>query len=288
MPFGLKALHGSPSLCNIWGRAQKRGGKELNESGYLPVGKLHMYYEIHGEGTPLLLLHGGGSGIHSTFGRILPDLARTHQVIGIEQQGHGHTADIDRPFALEQMADDTAEMLTKLGVASAHVFGFSNGGHVALHLALRHPQKIQKLVLASTFFRKTGVIPELQEAWTKQVKVEDMPVGLRDEYRRIAPKPEDLQRHIDKSQQMMRGFKDVPASDLKHVTMPTLVMNGDRDVVLLEHAVEMMRLLPEARLIVLPGAHGAYIGEMSTPPVETELPNITVSLVNEFLAGFQV
>ena len=247
-----------------------------------------MYYEIHGEGTPLALLHGGGSGIHSTFGRILPDLARTYQVIGIEQQGHGHTADIDRPFSLEQMADDTAALLTKLGVASAHVFGFSNGGQVAMHLALRHPQKIQKLVLASTFFRKAGVIPELQEAWTKQVKVEDMPAGLRDEYRRTAPRPEDLQKHIDKSQQMMRRFKDLPASDLQRLTIPTLVMNGDRDVILLEHGVEMMRLIPQARLIVLPGAHGAYIGEMSTPLVETELPKITVSLVNEFLAGFQV
>lgn len=260
----------------------------MNNSGYIPIGKLRMYYEIHGEGAPLVLLHGGGSDIHSTFGRILPDLVRTHQVIGIEQQGHGHTADIDRPFSLEQMADDTAEVLTRLGVASANVFGFSNGGHVAMHLALRHPKQIQKVVLASTFFRKAGVIPELQEAWKKQVKVEDMPAGLRDEYRRIAPKPEDLQKHIDKSQQMMRNFKDLPADDLKHFTMPTLLMNGDRDVVLLEHAVEMMQLIPGARLSVLPGAHGAYLGELSTPPVETELPKITVSLVNEFLAGFEV
>ena len=260
--------------------------KRLSDAGYMPVGPLQMYYEIHGDGPPLVLLHGGGSGINATFGRILPGLARTHRVIGIEQQGHGHTGDIDRPFSLEQMADDTAALLAKLGVTSSNVFGFSNGGQVAMQLAIRHPHKTQKLVLASTFYRRAGVIPELLEAWKKPVTAADMPTGLRDEFLRTAPEPKDLPNHINKSQQMMRGFKDLSAADLSRVAMPTLILNGDRDVVRLEHAVEMMHLIPGSRLVVLPGPHGAYIGEMSTPAVKSELPKITVKLVNEFLAGF--
>jgi pimeloyl-ACP methyl ester carboxylesterase len=244
-----------------------------------------MYYEVHGTGEPLILLHGGGSGISATFGRILPQLAQSHRVIGLEQQGHGHTADVDRPFSLELMADDTAELLSRLDVPIAHVLGFSNGGQVAMYLALRHPDKVQKLVLASTFYHSEGVIPELQAAWAKHIQVEDMPPGLRDAYRSVAPHPDALQQHIDKSQQMMRDFQGIAPEDLKRITMPTLLINGDRDVIRLEHTLDMMSLIPGSRLAVLPGTHGAYIGELSTPIVNTGLPEITVRLVNEFLNG---
>jgi pimeloyl-ACP methyl ester carboxylesterase len=97
----------------------------LAESGFVAVGPLEMYYEMRGDGPPLVLLHGGGSGIDTTFGRIIDDLAARHRVIGLEQQGHAHTPDIDRAFSLEQMADDTAEALTQLGVDTADVFGFA-------------------------------------------------------------------------------------------------------------------------------------------------------------------
>ena len=260
------------------------------DTGYMALGPLNMYYEMHGkhEGTPLLLLHGGGSGIDATFGRILPMLAENHWVIGVEQQGHGRTADIDRPFSLEQMADDTAALLDKLGIDSANVLGFSNGGQVAMYLTLKHPDKVKKLLIASSFYKSEGVIPELRKAWATPATVDDMPPGLVAEYQRIAPNPEDLQKHMDKSQQMMQGFTTLPVEGLKGIHAPTLILSGDRDVVLLEHTVEMTHLIPESRLAILPGAHGAYIGEASTPPAKSNLPRITVEIINEFIAGLNV
>jgi len=259
----------------------------MSNSGYRPVGPVRMYYEIHGkqQGVPLVLLHGGGSSIGATFGRIIPQLAKTHWVIGVEQQGHGHTADIDRPYTLEQMADDTAALLAQLDITSANFLGFSNGGQVALQLAVRHPQIIHKLIVASGFYSREGVIPELQAGWQKSITPDDMPADLRDDFLQTAPEPKDLQRHIDKSQQMMQTFKDLPPGDLKKFDFPSLIIVGDHDVVRLEHAVDMSRLIPSARLVVLPGAHGAYIGELSTPQVKTNMPHVTVAIVNDFLDG---
>jgi len=110
---------------------------------------LKMYYEIHGSGRPLVLLHGGGSTIESTFGRILPDLAKAHQVIAVELQAHGHTKDIDRPLSFERDADDVAALLKQLNIDKAEIMGFSNGGTTALQIAIRHPGLVNKLVLAS-------------------------------------------------------------------------------------------------------------------------------------------
>ena len=111
------------------------------------VGRLHMYYEEAGTGRPLVLLHGGGSTAQTSFGQIIPTLARTHRVIAPEMQGHGHTPDLDRPFSFEQMAADTAALLEQFGVRSADIMGFSNGGMVALQLAARHPALVHKLVI---------------------------------------------------------------------------------------------------------------------------------------------
>src|SRR5712692_6796052 len=121
-------------------------------TGYAPVNGLHLYYEIHGEGEPLVLIHGGGSTIESNWARILPLLAKSHRVIAIEEQGHGHTKAIDRPFTFENTADDVAALLDHLEIGRADLFGFSNGGQVALRVANRHPRKVRKLVIASAPF----------------------------------------------------------------------------------------------------------------------------------------
>src|SRR6267142_1431432 len=117
---------------------------------YANVNGLKMYYEVHGNGFPLVLIHGGGSTIGTSFGRILPALAKTHKVIAIEMQAHGHTADIDRPLSFEQDADDVAELLRQLHVASADIFGFSNGASTTLEIAIRHPELVNKIIVAST------------------------------------------------------------------------------------------------------------------------------------------
>src|SRR5262245_33353865 len=127
---------------------------ETNElkGNYVNVNGLKMYYEIHGTGQPLVLLHGAFSAIGTSFGLLLPELAKTRQVIGFEMQAHGHTADIDRPLSLEQMADDTAAALQQLGIEKADFFGYSTGAAIALHVVIRHPEIVRKLVLASVTY----------------------------------------------------------------------------------------------------------------------------------------
>src|SRR5690349_6901776 len=132
-------------------------------SGYVPVNGLEMYYEIHGTGQPLVLLHGAFSGIGTSFGALLPGLARSRQVIAFELQAHGRTADIDRPLSLEQMADDVAAALPRLGIERADIFGYSMGAGVALQVAIRHPAVVRKLILASVSYTLSGLHPGLME-----------------------------------------------------------------------------------------------------------------------------
>jgi pimeloyl-ACP methyl ester carboxylesterase len=151
------------------------------------VGPLHMYYEEAGAGPPLVLLHGGGSTAQTSFGEIMPALARTHRLIAPEQQGHGHTPDLERPFSFEQMADGIAALLEQLGVHDAEIIGFSNGGMVALQLAIRHPTLVHKLIICSAFYSRAGVIPPLAEAWQAPPDASKMPAPLRDAYLAAAP-----------------------------------------------------------------------------------------------------
>jgi pimeloyl-ACP methyl ester carboxylesterase len=187
------------------------------------------------------------------FGHILPELARNRQINAVEQQGYGHTADNpERPFSFEQSADDTAAVLDPLHIPQADFFGFSNGGTIALQIAIRHPQVVRKLVVASGFFSRDGADPAFWNNFATAT-VKDMPKELRDAYLEVAPHPENLQSFFDKAVQRMRNFKDIQSDTLRTITAPTLVVCGDSDVMRPEHAVEEFRLLPHARLAVLPG-----------------------------------
>ncbi len=231
--------------------------KQPARSGYAPVNGLQIYFEIHGianpERPPLVLLHGGGDTIKTSFGHILPELARDRQIIAFEQQGYGHTADIaDRPFSFEQSADDTSALLDYLHIEKADLFGFSNGGTIALQVAIRHPEVVHKLVLASALSKREGAYPWLWEAMAK-AKLENMPKELQEEYLKVAPHPENLRMFHDKAAQRVRDFTDIPDDALRGITAPALVIVGDADVIRPEHAVEMFRALPHAQLAVLPG-----------------------------------
>lgn len=129
-----------------------------------------MYYEVRGEAAPLLVVHGGGSTIQTTFGAILPELEKSPTVIAPEQQGHGYTADLARPLSYPQMADDTAALLKQLGIGPVHVLGFSNGGSVALALAIRHPELVHRLVVASVYGRREDIRPELLASFRSQLR----------------------------------------------------------------------------------------------------------------------
>jgi pimeloyl-ACP methyl ester carboxylesterase len=243
---------------------------------YANVNGLKMYYEIHGNGYPLVLIHGGGSTIGTTFGRILPELAKTHKVIAVEMQAHGHTADIDRPLSFEQDADDIAELLKQLSVTKADIFGFSNGASTTLQVAIRHPQLVNKIIVASTMYKKSGAIPGFFEMM-KQATFESMPQAYKDAFLEINPDNKALYAMYERDVTRMQNFKEIKEEDIKNITAPALIISGNKDVATPEHSVEMHRKIKNSQLAIFPGGHGDYIGELTTlKPGQKEFPALIV------------
>lgn len=248
------------------------------KTGYAPVNGLQMYYEIHGpaSASPLVLLHGGGDTIETSFGQLLPALARDRQVIAFEQQGCGRTADIpDRPFSFEQSADDTLALLDYLHIDRADLLGFSNGGSIALHVAMRRPQPVRRLVVITALMKRDWADPQFWESM-KTAQLDAMPAVLREAYLKVAPHPENLESFFYKSRNRMRDLKDVPDQAIRSITAPTLVVGSDRDVMRPEGAMALFRLLPRAQLAILPGTEHMVI------PSRTD---VLVPMINAFLDG---
>ena len=254
----------------------------LNLTGnYANVNGLKMYYEVHGDGFPLVLIHGGGSTIGTTFGRVLPALAGNHKVIAVEMQAHGHTADIDRPLSFEQDADDIAALLKQLGINKADIFGFSNGASTTLEIAIRHPELAGKIIVASTMYKKDGSYPWFWEM-IANAKFEEMPRAYKDAYLQINPDEKALYTMFERDGARMHSFKDIKEEDIKAIKAPALIIMGDNDVARPEHAVEMYRQIPNATLAIFPGGHGDYIGELTTlKPGQTEF--LALVIIEEFL-----
>jgi pimeloyl-ACP methyl ester carboxylesterase len=233
-------------------------------TGYAPVNGLQLYYEVHGSGRPLVLLHGNLSTIGVDFGAIIPPLAKGRQVIALEHQAHGHTADIDRPLSIGNWADDTMALLRHLGIEQADFFGYSSGAGVALQIAVDHPELVGKLVLASVSYRLDGLHPGLMDG-IQELQPEHLAgSAFEQDYARVAPNPGDWPKLIEKIKQMDADLPEWSAEDIRAITSPTLLIIGDSDIVQPEHAVEMFRLLgggvigdlaglPRSRLAVLPG-----------------------------------
>jgi pimeloyl-ACP methyl ester carboxylesterase len=224
-----------------------------------------MYYEIHGTGRPLVLIHGAFSAIGTSFGALLPELAKTRQVIAFELQAHGRTADIDRPLTIEQMADDVAAALKHLGIEQADVMGYSMGASVALHTVIRHPDLVRKLVLISVSHTLDGIHPGLMDGLGEMSPEMMHGSPWHDEYMQIAPHPENFATFFAKKTEMDKGIQDIPAETIQAIQSPTLLIIGDSDLIRPEHAVEMFRLLgggvfgdmppglPDSQLAILPG-----------------------------------
>jgi len=249
------------------------------QSGYAPVNGLKIYFEVYGRPQanvpPLVLLHGGGDTIETSFGHILPLLARDRQVIAFEQRGFGHTADNDRPFGFEDSADDTAGLLNYLHVDRADFFGFSNGGSIALHVAIRHPNLVRRLVVCTAIMKRSWVPAPFWEAM-KAAEPSTMPAELREAYLKVAPHPENLESFFYKCRNRMRDFKDVPDEAIQSIKAPTLVLSSDRDVMLPEGAIALFRLLPQAQLAILPGVQHMQI---------TSKTDVLVPMISDFLTG---
>lgn len=249
---------------------------------YAPVNGLKMYYEIHGTGKPLLLVHGGGSTINSSFGYWLPVLAKTHQVIAVEMQAHGRTADIDRPLSFEQDADDLAVLLKHLNISKTDVIGFSNGATTTMQLAIRHPELLDKIVLAAGNYTRDGMQPGMFDGF-KNASIEMLPPELKADFAKVNPDPKALQAMFDRDVARMDGFKDIDESLIRAVKTPALIMNGDKDVVRNEHAVYISQLLPNAKLAILPGTHGEFLGDLASNIKQTKLADTALALIEMFL-----
>ena len=267
------------ALCAAPGNAQ-----ETVRTGYAQVGPLRMYYELHGAGRPLLVLHGGGSTIDTSFGAIMPTLASEHLVIAPEQQGHGHTADIDRPLSFRRMADDTAVLLRQLGVGKVDVLGFSNGGSVALELAIRYPQFVDRVVLASVYYRRDGIRPGILRSFETATS-QSMPDVYRRAYLRVAPNPRNLDSLTPKLMRNLLTFEGWTDAQLASVRVPVMIVQADNDIAPLEHIAAMGRIIPNAQLVVLPGGHGSYLGEVMAAIPGSKLPTYSLGIIMEFLDG---
>ncbi|WP_106293226.1 alpha/beta fold hydrolase [Arcticibacter pallidicorallinus] len=252
-----------------------------SSNGYALVNGLKMYYEIHGAGAPLVLIHGGGSTIETTFGRIITKLSENHKVIAVEMQAHGHTSDIDRPLSFQQDADDIAMLLKTLNINKANVFGFSNGASTTLQFAIRHPQMTNKIIVGSTFFKKSGAPDWFWDMMSKP-SFEGMPQPYKDAFLKVNPDTSALYRMYERDVARMQSFPDIPEQQMKSITAPSFIIIGDNDVVRVEHAVEMHNLIPNSRLAIIPGGHGDYIGELATQQ-DSAIITATVSMINKFL-----
>ena len=247
--------------------AQQTIGRRGTGGRYAFVNGLKMYYEVRGpqRGTPIVFLHGAFSNIESDFAKLLPTIAKTRQVIAIEQQGHGRTADIDRPLTYEQMADDVAELLRQLRITKADFVGYSMGGGVAMYVAVRHPELVRKLVYAGgASYDPDGYYPELLDGEKKMTPDAFVGTPWLKTYMRIAPNKSDWPKLVEKIKVLDLNWRGLSDDQLRSIKVPTMLIVGDADVVRPEHVVKMFRLLgggvpgdlvglPRSRLAVLPG-----------------------------------
>jgi pimeloyl-ACP methyl ester carboxylesterase len=251
------------------------------------VNGMEMYYEVSGAGEPLIVLHGAYMTIPS-MGPIIPKLAETHKVYAVELQGHGRTNDIDRPITYQNLADDVAAFMEAVGLEQADVFGYSMGAATGLQLAIRHPERVRKLVAASVAYDAEGWQPEFR-AFIPQMNVEmfnEMP-ALVEEYKKYAVDPEGFPALAEKLIQLEKEPMQWEA-DVKSLRAPVLIIAGDADVATLEHSVAMFRLLgggvmgdmgkplPQSRLAVMPAtSHTAVITQ----------PELLYAFIEPFLKG---
>lgn len=254
-------------------------------SGYAPVNGLSMYYEVHGAGEPLVLLHGAFMAIPGDWDGWVAELAKTRKVIAVEMQGHGRTADIDRDISYENLSDDVAALLDHLKIPRADVMGYSLGGGVAMQCAIRHPDKVRKVVSISAPFRRDGWAKEANDFWPtfkwEMFKGSPAEVG----YRKLSPTPDKFPEFVEHVRAFAMRPCDFGADNLKNAKAPMFFIHGDADGVRLDHIAEMYRLkggeVPgdmrprsASRLAVLPDTtHVALLQRMP----------VIVPMVNEFL-----
>lgn len=261
--------------------------------GYAPIQGLRAYYEVHsaqthGSEVPLIVLHGGIMSTDS-FSGMIPALSANREVIAVDLQAHGRTADIDRPLSCEAMADDIAALMNYLHIEKTDLLGYSLGGGVALRTAIQHPERVRKLVVVSTVFKRDGWYPEIQTAMSRPMPAEMMKQSPQYKtYAKIAPRPQDWELLLTKLQQLLSKQYDWTA-EVQTIKAPTLLVFGDADAVRPDHAVEFFKLLgggmkdagwdasgmPDSHLAILPGTtHYNITASSMLPSLATQFLDV--------------
>src|SRR6516164_2267930 len=253
-------------------------------TGYAPVNGLKIYYEVHGSGDPVVLLHGAFMTISSET-EWIAKLAKTRKVIAVEMQGHGRTADISRPMSAANFADDVASLLDYLKIPRADVIGYSMGGGVAMQCAIRHPDKVRKVVVISSMFRRDGAVKEAVDAIPKLTADDFKGSPIEAEYKKLSPTPDEFPNFVKRLLAAASKGHDISADKLKATKAPMFFIHGDADGVRLEHVAEMFRLKgggihgdmkprSASRLAILPNTtHVTLMQRMA----------VIVPMVNDFL-----
>src|SRR5260370_13128935 len=232
-------------------------------TGYAPVNGLKMYYEVHGSGDPVVLLHGSFMTITNNWPQWIGELSKTRKVIAVEMQGHGRTADIKRDFSYENLADDVAALLDHLKIPSPDLIGYSMGEGVAMQCAIRHPEKVRKVVSISARFRQDGLVKEGLDAFPKLTPEAFKGSPIETEYKKLSPTPNEFPNFVKHLPAAESKPDDLGADKLKATKAPMFFIHGDADGVRLDHIAEMFRLKggevighilprPESTLAILP------------------------------------
>jgi pimeloyl-ACP methyl ester carboxylesterase len=254
----------------------------ISKKGYSEVNGIKMYYEIYGHGKPLVLIHGGGSTIQTTFGRVIPLLAKHRRLIAVELQAHGRTRDREKDLSFEQDADDIATLLKNLNIDKADFFGFSNGGTTAVQIAIRHAEIVDKIILGSALCKRNGLPAQFWD-FMKQAQLANMPEQLKEAFMQVATNPNGLQIMHDKDVRRMVNFKDIPDEQIESIKAPTLIIIGDQDIIKPEHAIEMHRQIANSELAIIPGVHGEYIEEITTLKSDSKEADFVIPMIERFL-----
>jgi pimeloyl-ACP methyl ester carboxylesterase len=254
-------------------------------TGYAPVNGVKMYYEVHGSGEPVVLLHGAFMTITNNWTGWIDELAKTRKVIAVEMQGHGRTADIPRDISSENLADDVAALLDHLKIPRADLIGYSMGGGVAMQCAIRHPDKVRKVVVISSVFRRDGMIKEAADSIPKLTADDFKGSPIETEYKKLSPTPDEFPNFVKRVLATASKGQDIDADKLKATTAPMFFIHGDADGIRLEHVAEMFRLKggevhgdmkprSASRLAILPDT--THVTLMQRMP-------LIVPMVNDFL-----
>lgn len=251
-------------------------GQQKSAHGYAPVNGLKIYYEVHGSGEPVVLLHGAFMAISGDWNDWIGELSKTRKVIAIEMQGHGRTADIERDITYEYLADDVAGVLDYLKIPVADIVGYSLGGGVAIECAIRHPEKVRKVVSISAVIRRDGWVREANDFWPTFTWEAFKGTPVEAEYKRLNPQPDKFADFVNHIKAMALRPYDFGADKLKVTKAPIFFIHGDADGVRLDHIAEMYRLKggeihgdmrprPASRLAILPNT--THVTLMARMPV---------------------